>query len=498
MTPAVATHPPLRPVRERPEEPRSVKLAANEVMLLVTAVCCVAIAYAFPFRSVKYGLIVFFGTLLLLQTVRRPAIGMAMLVFAAPAMDLLPQTLLPIRGFNVETAMILFLLFLWGRANMMYGRDTARTTLGRFVLAYVLMILLSSVHTWLLFRVSLFDILAKAKNHLSWMLYLPVAFHTLRTPRDQKLCFGASVLSIFLVSVQAINNHWLAFVAGTLDRHRAGSLLAPQPNIFGGALAMYLPVLAVMTINASGPRLVRFWYAICSVACGFALILTLSRGAWLGAVAGLLVVAMFRNWKLLALLVLLAATWQLWVPQAAIDRVQMTTKAEGDLGAEDQIADDSTQMRIEQYRSLPAMMAPHPIVGWGYKSFPRIFQKYGTLGIVKGAHSTYCQIATEEGIVGLVVLAALFFAMAMTGIRAYKDAEDPFHRWLGVGVLGATVSMALCMATGARFEAQKVFVYFWVFAGVVEREAIFGFAGRAPRGPRPLDAAPRPAWDARP
>jgi len=474
LPPLAATHPPLRGVPQRPDEPRSVKLAANEIMLLVIAVCAVAVAQAFPFKSVKFGLIVFFGTLLLVQTLRRPAIGLAMLIFAAPAMDLLPQTLLPIRGFNVETAMILFLLFLWARANMMYGADTVRTGLGRFVLLYVVMILLSSVHTWILFRVSLFDVLAKAKNHLSWMLYLPVAFHTLRTPRDQKLCFGAAVLSIFLVSAQAINTHWMAFVAGTLERHRAGSLLAPQPNIFGGALAMYLPIFAVMALNPTGSRLFRFWLLICCGAAGFAMILTLSRGAWLGAVVGLIVIAMFRNWKLLALLALLAGTWQLWVPEAAVERVQMTTKTEGDLGAENQIADDSTQMRIEQYRSLPNMMAPHAVIGWGYKSFPRIFQQRGTLGIVKGAYSTYCQIGTEEGVVGLVVLALLFFAMAMTGIRAYQYAEDPFHRWLGVGLLGATVSMAACMATGARFEAQKVFGYFWVFAAIAERDAILG------------------------
>ncbi|MDQ7087512.1 MAG: O-antigen ligase family protein [Acidobacteriota bacterium] len=170
------------------------------------------------------------------------------------------------------------------------------------------------------------------------------------------------------------------------------------------------------------------------------------------------------------LLVVAAASYQLWVPEQAIERAKSTTQHGGDLVAGEQIADDSTQMRIEQYKSLGAMMLPRPILGSGYKSFPRMFKLYGTLGRAKGAHSTYCQIGTEEGIVGLVVLGILFAMMMALGLKGAFRLEDPLLSWLALGLFAGAVSMALCMATGARFEAQKIFGFYWLLMGIIDYE----------------------------
>jgi O-antigen ligase len=138
------------------------------------------------------------------------------------------------------------------------------------------------------------------------------------------------------------------------------------------------------------------------------------------------------------------------------------------------------------------MMAEHPFLGWGYRSFPNVFERYGTLGRAKGAHSSYVQVGTEEGLVGLALLVLVLFATAVAGVRASR-ADDPFVSWMGVSLLGATVGLAVCMASGARFELQKILGWFWILAGIVERE---GLLARMPRRPPigvPGAAAPEPS-----
>jgi len=112
-----------------------------------------------------------------------------------------------------------------------------------------------------------------------------------------------------------------------------------------------------------------------------------------------------------------------------VKRIEITTDVEEDGAGSDAIAEGSTQMRIEQYKSLPAMMADHPFLGWGYRSFPAVFELHGTLGRAKGAHSSYAQVGTEEGIVGLVLLVMILFASAWAGVRAARADDPSFSGW---------------------------------------------------------------------
>ncbi len=456
-------------------DPREVILAANEIMLVVLCLGCVAVAYAFPFPAVKYGLMSFFGIMLLLQTLRRPAVGLALLAFAVPAFDLIPTDLIPIPAVNAETLMILYALFIWARANRMGGKEGVACPTGRIVLIYALMIIASAVHSWLSWQTSLFNVLAWSKNHLAYLVFLPVSFHVLRSRRDQVLVLIACTASLFLNAISAIDHSFMAFVTGTLERHRASALLATQENIFGGAMALYLPMLVVLGTNRLRSRFLTLWFLFGSAVVSFALLLTLSRGAWIAAVGGLLAVALFRARKLLIIFAIAALSYQLWVPAQMVERVKQTTEETGDLAVA-QVADDSTQMRIEQYKSLPAMMYSSPVIGSGYKTFSEMFRRYGTLRRAKGAHSSYCQIGTEEGAVGLLVLLLIFASLIRHAVAATRLLEDPLYIWLAVGILGGAVSMLLCMASGARFEAQRVFFYFWIIVGMVERELVFARA----------------------
>ena len=94
------------------------------------------------------------------------------------------------------------------------------------------------------------------------------------------------------------------------------------------------------------------------------------------------------------------------------------------------------------------------------------------------------QRLTRNGLIGLALLALTLGSVAWAGFRAARYAEDPFHQWLGVGIMGGIIAMAICMGSGARWDPQKMFVFFWVFVAVAERESLVGLANRGGLGSR--------------
>ncbi len=476
--PEATQEPPRTVVRGESARDRSARLAASEIGLLVLMLVSVAISQAFPFKAVKFALMGVLGAVFVGLVVRYPALALAMLAFVTPVVDILPSTLMGIRGLNAETLLVAFAILIWLRSNQMRGRDNFGPPISIYLLIYALLIVGSSINAALIWHKSIVDVLSSAKNHLCFMIFLPVAFHVARTRREQGLLIGATALALLLNSLQAINHSWMAFFTGTLERHRAMAILALQPNTFGAALAMYLPAFILLASNKTTNRLSQLWCAGVAAAMGFALLLTLSRGSWLGLIAGMVAVAVLGDRKLLVVLAIAGASYTAWVPQAAIDRVEETTQVGVDAEG-DQLVEGSAQMRLEQYMSLSAMMAPRPVLGWGYESYPRVFEKYGTLQRAKGAHSSYVQLGTEGGVVGLASLGVLLLAVVWAGWRAYRVCPDPLHRWLGMGVLGGMLSMAVSMITGARFEPQKIFVFFWIMTGIVQRETVVALTRRA-------------------
>jgi O-antigen ligase len=234
---------------------------------------------------------------------------------------------------------------------------------------------------------------------------------------------------------------------------------------------LYLPVLIALAVRRISKPSFMMWCLMVSGAASFALLLTLSRASWIGFAAAMTLMALLWDRRLLVVFALLAVTHTYWLPQEAVERVEETTASSSfEYSVSDQVADDSTQMRIEQYKSLPSMMAPKPIFGWGYHSFPRVFERHGTLGRAKGAHSTYCLIATEEGIVGLIVFGTLLVLILRTCVQAARRVDDKLARWMAIGLACATVGAIVAMAGGERFEAQIIWVYFWIMLAVVERQ----------------------------
>lgn len=234
-----------------------------------------------------------------------------------------------------------------------------------------------------------------------------------------------------------------------------------QPNPYGGYLGMLLPLaLATLVVRwrtrttGTASLTVRWserflWLlalgALAAMAAG--LVMSWSRGALLGALAGIALVVLAlarRTWPLLLALallaLLLAPLWQPLVPGDYLSRLDDTTAYLGqDLDlVEIDDANFAVIERLAHWQAAWRMFSRSPWIGVGIGQYAAV---YSTVALARWqdplghAHNYYLHMLAESGILGLgAYLCVLVVALRVAWVRA-RNAEG-WSRVLGLGALG--------------------------------------------------------------
>jgi O-antigen ligase len=261
-----------------------------------------------------------------------------------------------------------------------------------------------------------------------------------------------------------------------------GEILVPfgtmwEPNVLGGYLAagaiLTLAALVMAPMARRGIGLAALFTLILA-----ALGLSLSRGAWAGFLAGVIVIAC-GSWLLarrsnvpwpalaprwpLALGAALAAA--LFLVAVAPALFPMTTKGlfnRVNVAAYTPQADPSLLIRADMASQAAAEFGAHPLIGHGAGSFGiNHFDEQGRPGWISNLE---LHVLYDSGIVGLV---ALFGGLAVSGWAAWRSLRhgDPAHRPAIMGVLGAVVVLLVAyQATEASWLG-----YTWIYLGLLAR-----------------------------
>jgi len=226
-----------------------------------------------------------------------------------------------------------------------------------------------------------------------------------------------------------------------------------NPNLLGGYLLPILPLAVVALLRWQG--LPRRLFALASLVLGLvALVLTYSRGAWMGMVASLgllgLLLAMrqTRHWPLfwrrtLPLLLLVAAAVALVVLVTQVEplRVRVMSLVAGR-------EDSSNNFRINVWTSVLAMINDRPWlgIGPGNSAFNLIYPLYQQPKFnALSAYSIPLELLVEAGIPGLLVGLGLLWSAFKVGLgqwactsRLAMPALAAVAVFVGLGVQGLT------------------------------------------------------------
>ena len=265
-----------------------------------------------------------------------------------------------------------------------------------------------------------------------------------------------------------------------------------QPNPFAGYLALTVPLLVALAASWALPEARRCLartvgaglVALSGLAAGLglvALLLTQSRGGWIGAGCGLAAVVWLLGGRVrwlgaAAAIVVLAGAVLSPLGGRVVDRLEAGFGWRSD-GVQVTPANFAVQERLAHWRAAWAMAERHPFLGVGAGNFSEHYRDLTPVWrfrLSQGhAHNAFLQAAAQSGLLGLAAYLTIFAAVGMTLTRHLRSARDPTARALVVGVIG----LSLAFAVHNVFDYLHVLslpvqlVVAWAVAAAVGREA---------------------------
>jgi hypothetical protein len=319
------------------------------------------------------------------------------------------------------------------------------------------------------------------KTAITYMLLYFLFFHAVEDQRAVKLCVAVLLLVVFVASLEVIKEALDYGIGRYVETHRAAGPFGQthvNANRAGVFFAMFVPVFMTLALFQRGgflTRLVGIGGSVCGVLAAF---WTYSRQAY--AILALMFLLLFtrKNPVLGVLAFLSLASYQLWLPAAVVERIDMTTTSNETGEAIDLEAmatrgegleglEVSARMRPILWRGAIEMFLAHPFgVGMG-----RFTDEIGNYCIFErmDAHNSYLRLLAETGWQGLGALLLILAGLLWRGIRLLWYASNPTDRLFGIGYTACVVAMALANVYGTPIFYGQVMGNFWAFSGIASR-----------------------------
>ncbi len=284
-----------------------------------------------------------------------------------------------------------------------------------------------------------------------------------------------------IVSASFIYDHLPRFVQN-IPRSIAGGFAR---NGVGGTLAFVVPLLAALAVgqysvfriqyseceNSNAPN-TEHWKLNTVLTLGALLLavvtlaLTQSRGGILGTVAGLLVVAVWRErkfvWVIGAGALALIALIALGYGGALLDFVLRMDARSATLAS-----------RLEVWQRGLMMVRDFPYTGIGigtYNAIAHLMYPFFIAApdeLVPHAHNQFLQVAVDLGIPGLIAYVGLLVAFGVSAVRAYRANRDASTRALIVGLVAGMFAHHIFGLTDAFILGTKPGIVMWIFFAFV-------------------------------
>lgn len=235
-------------------------------------------------------------------------------------------------------------------------------------------------------------------------------------------------------------------------------------SVFGNpnVLAEYL----IMTIPLS---ISLFWYSkkihkkliflATSSILTLALVLTLSRGGWIGFAFSALIFLVLVEKRLLLSIIPISIAGIFFLPQSIINRILSIGN----------LADSSNAYRLTMWGISLDIIRDHPLagVGFGHLPFKETFETYIRTMPTYHAHNTYLEIAAELGIPGLIAFLFLLFIVFKYGVQSLVSGENRYIKIMGAGAFAGLGALLMHGAVENVIYLTRIIVYFWILIGFI-------------------------------
>jgi O-antigen ligase len=261
-------------------------------------------------------------------------------------------------------------------------------------------------------------------KQLLLFLIVPVAYRFLAGQR------GSTMMTV-IVSVGAASAAFGIFQYGLLHYDHLGQ--RPQGTLghymtYSGLLMLVIGVALARILFGRGERM---WAALVMPALAMAVALTFTRSAWVGACVAAAVLLTLKDFRLLAVMPVVAAIVFALAPAAVMQRVMSMYD----------LKDPTIRDRAAMVREGVRMVRAHPFVGVGPNMVQELYAEYRDRDAVEminpHLHNVPVQIAAERGLPALALWVTFILILAADLIRAFRSGR---FRLVTAAALAALIS----------------------------------------------------------
>lgn len=272
------------------------------------------------------------------------------------------------------------------------------------------------------------------------------------------------VKQLFLVLSVSVLFAFRAFyveLSSVRSWHYDDDMRVNGPFVYLGSneIAAYFAFLGVF-LALVAPSMDQHWQRavvwLASGLCGYAVLYSYSRGAWVAVAIALVIVAALRHRWLAIVIAIAVLASPLWLPASVKDRFNMTTDESGELEKSAASRRDFAQFAI-------AGFPESPIIGHGVGSFRLLSPRE------MDTHNLYLRMLYEGGILGELLLAAIWLSLLATSGALWMWAKDPLGERVGIALFAATAGLMVGNLFGDRFTYQALIAQVWTVVGAAVR-----------------------------
>jgi len=228
-----------------------------------------------------------------------------------------------------------------------------------------------------------------------------------------------------------------------------------NPNMLGQYLLLVIPLGGAKLLAAKGWGRRCFYLCCCGIMC-LCMLLTLSRGAWLGLLAAGAIFLALLNPRLLLLAPLALVALYFVLPETVIYRFTSIGN----------LTDSSTSYRVYIWLGVLDMLKDYWLcgIGPGNDAFNLVYPAYSYNTIVAPhAHNLFLQIVCDAGICALIVFIALLFVYFRMLCAALARETDRASRLLQAAFTAGTLGFLVQAMTDYSFYNYRVMFLFWAY-----------------------------------
>ena len=301
----------------------------------------------------------------------------------------------------------------------------------------------------------------------SFMLFYYVIINTIKTKKQFKVMIAMFTIAGIFASLLAIYQFVYggsfansSFVDKEMFEDIQARVVGPfdNPNVMGEYLLFIIPLQAAYFFSFDGFRK-KFLSLVTMGISGVALLLTYSRGCYLGIIlaGGIFLLLVSLKFILLFLAGLIALPFVM--PKSIINRFTS-------IGNTD---DSSTSYRISIWRGAVELIRDYWYrpVGQGTTAFNSIYPLYALNGVgAQHTHNLFLQIAVETSIFGLVGFFAVLFRVIQNILSGIKNAINKETKYFLIAFVSGLAGFILQSLFDNTWYNNRVFLVFWCFVAL--------------------------------